>query len=257
MEATKSQLLADWDRLATTALERADALLNATDLGHQSEPTFWVRLSALTVMCRTVNHFAALRLLLENEFIVEARTLVRCCYENLFWMGGLKEDGPAFLEKMEADNVHSKRALGRELLKWWKKHGQSDETLAKLEAFLAEVNDKPGKKIGNQEAALAAGLGSAYTLYRVLSGDAAHPSAVSLSRHTRNEENGSLTVSAPTIWTDSTEDAETMEFACTALLSVCIAMNEIVGNEKDPVFTQLAREHGRLSDLGRGLARAD
>lgn len=100
-------MLSRWAALAQELIEAADALFAGTDLGDESNPLHTVGLSALTVMCRTANQFAAFRLLMENGFIVEARTMTRCCYENLFWLGGLKEKGTEFLRQMDAAHTQS------------------------------------------------------------------------------------------------------------------------------------------------------
>ena len=87
---------------AQQLVEAAESyLFDATDLGGSSDPQHQVKISALCIMCRSTNHFAAFRLLMENGFVVEARTLVRSCYENLFWLGGLNEKGAGFLAQME------------------------------------------------------------------------------------------------------------------------------------------------------------
>lgn len=249
MPVSKEALIDQWDALAGKALESAEKLLQESELGHQSNPHFWVRLSTLAVMCRTVNHFAAFRMLMANGFIVEARTMARCCYENLFWIGGLKDKGAAFLTQMKADNVASKKALGHELLAWSKKNGGSSNSQEKLETFIDELKGKPGKKIGHQEEAISAGLSAAYTIYRILSGDAAHPSAVSISRHVRDEVDGSITISGPSLWTDEMENLETWQLGCGAFISVCIGSNEVLGNEKSPGLSSLSTEHGLLSEL--------
>ncbi|MBW7965524.1 hypothetical protein [Bradyrhizobium sp. BR 10261] len=39
-------------------------------------------------------------ILLDAKQIVEARTIARCCLENLYWIVGLAEDGDNFVEQM-------------------------------------------------------------------------------------------------------------------------------------------------------------
>jgi len=45
-----------------------------------------------------------------NDLIVEARILVRCCYENAFWIVGLNAEGDKFAEKMLQADVKSRQA---------------------------------------------------------------------------------------------------------------------------------------------------
>jgi hypothetical protein len=75
-----------------------------------------------------------------------------------------------------------KRASG--LLEWSKQQSQKFDFSESLEAFRA-VKERHGKPdaITHKGAADDGGVGGAYIIYRELSGDAAHPSATSLSRH--------------------------------------------------------------------------
>jgi Family of unknown function (DUF5677) len=41
------------------------------------------------LMSRTLSNFRGVFTLIENGLVVEARILVRCCFENTFWMAGL------------------------------------------------------------------------------------------------------------------------------------------------------------------------
>ena len=65
-------------------------------------------------------------------------------------------------------------------------------------------------------------------MYGQLSADAAHPSAESLSRHMQRESDGSLTLvaNAPT---DHAEMLQTQEFACSLMMGVIVATNQILG----------------------------
>jgi hypothetical protein len=233
MAVMKEELLERWAVLAQELIEAADILVETADLGDQSDPQHLVRMSAMSVMCRSVNQFAALRLLVENGFIVEARTMIRCCYENLFWLGGIKEKGLEFLKQMEAAHIQSSRALGNDLLKWWKSQGDFEDTSEKVETFIESMKGKPSSKINNETEARDAGLGAAYVVYRALSNDAAHPSAKSLSRHVRHEPDGSVTVCGDPLWADDEEDLDTWDLGCGVLLMVCIGTNEVIKSEKN------------------------
>ena len=98
-------------------------------------------------------------------------------------------------------------------------------------------------------------LKDAYVIYGQLSSDAAHPSAESLSRYiTRNkvsEEESVLTVNAlpeP----EYAEVLQTLEFACSALLGICVGANQIIGGlpsgkKLEPMFEEfLALRKGNV-----------
>jgi hypothetical protein len=116
----------------------------------------------------------------------------------------------------------------------------------KLEAFIEGLKDKASSKINNEVEAQGAGLGAAYVMYRVLSNDAAHPSAKSLSRHVRHDADGGVTVCGDSQWEDDEEDLETWELGCGVLLMVRIGANEVLKSEKSK----------KLGDCLRGVCIA-
>ncbi|WP_425988610.1 DUF5677 domain-containing protein [Afipia sp. DC4300-2b1] len=46
---------------------------------------------AATLFCRSLTHFKTIPILLKEGLIVEARTIVRNCFENAFWLAALAE----------------------------------------------------------------------------------------------------------------------------------------------------------------------
>jgi hypothetical protein len=76
------------------------------------------KIIALAVLSRSLGHFKAIFRLLETGSIVEARTLTRCIFENLFVQGGLAEDGDNFVQKMVEDAAKSRQSRGTWVLGW-------------------------------------------------------------------------------------------------------------------------------------------
>jgi hypothetical protein len=188
---------------------------------------------ALTLLARTLGHFQATAQLLGSKHVVEARTLTRCCWENLFWIAALSKKGDEFVKAMELDDAANRMKRANNLLQWARTQDQPLDFLEKLEAFHTGVKEKHGKvgAIRHEQAAKDGGVGDGYQIYRELSSDAAHPSAVSLSRHVTwsGPESGQIfTVHAlPTL--DAREIEDTLEVLCSAMLGVIVAANEITG----------------------------
>ncbi len=78
---------------------------------------------ALNLLCRSLSNFRAAVLLVQQSHVMEARVLVRCLYENLLWMGALRERGSAFVQDMIQDEAFNRKALGELTLKMSSKHG--------------------------------------------------------------------------------------------------------------------------------------
>jgi hypothetical protein len=85
--------------------------------------------------------------------------------------------------------------------------------------------------ITHKNAADDGGVGPAYIIYRELSGDSAHPSATSLSRHVTWDGEGDdarFTVHALPLQ-EPLGAPDALELACNPLLGVCVAANQILG----------------------------
>jgi len=67
------------------------------------------KLLALGLLCRTLSNFKGAVRLVEERLLVEARVLTRCCFENLFMIGGLYSQGLEFAKAIKADDVAGRR----------------------------------------------------------------------------------------------------------------------------------------------------
>lgn len=222
-----------WLDLAHRLYEKGKAIFDQADVLEGVAGTRDPKVVALTLLARTMGNFQAGILLLENGHVVEARTMARCCYENLFWIAALAKSGEAFVQTMELDDAASRMKRATGLLEWTKAQSQKfdfAETLANFHSGLKIKHGKPST-ISQKTAADDGGVGGAYIIYRELSGDAAHPSATSLSRHVSWDGDGDdarYTLHALPI-EESFAVEDTLELACNPLLGVCIAANDILG----------------------------
>jgi hypothetical protein len=189
---------------------------------------------------------------LEKDFVVEARTLVRCCYENLFWIASLNADGPRLIEQMIMADATHRIKRGNALLEWARTSG-GQPLESGLDAFLQKLESETPKKgdVNLFEAAKSGNISAGYIIYRVLSTDAAHPSAVSLGRHLQYDDSEppqKLTfLGMPRV--DSHEESQTAEFGFSALLTVALLANKIVGGTE--VGDALADLHTEFQSLSK------
>jgi hypothetical protein len=68
------------------------------------------RVMASCVLARTLSNLLAVRALVSERHIVEARTITRRCYENSFWIQGLVDGGDDFVREMRRDEAASFRS---------------------------------------------------------------------------------------------------------------------------------------------------
>lgn len=233
-----------WIELGEKIDTLAKKLFSEADLTKSNLGTADPKLIAVALLCRTIGHFQCAIGLAQQGFIVEARVLTRCCYENLIWMDGLAAKGTAFVKEITGHDIASRQKRGKDILEWAAKQPSKPAYAEALEAHLTKLaadydkikdkeNPKDKPKMINFKTTAAAGvLKDSYIIYGQLSSDAAHPSAESLSRHTvRNKVSDDETeitiLGDPKVRAD--ELNQTLEFACGAYVGVCVGMNQILG----------------------------
>lgn len=250
-EMTGGKFTDEWLGLRADHLLICEGVVQQANFAEEDKNASDPKVVALTLMCRTANNFAAMRLLIENDFMLEARTMARCAYENLFWVGGLTGNGAEFVKQMVKADATSRLKRGSKLLEWAKRQQSPNDFEGPLKTFLDSLKAKTELGDISYKAAVEAGkIGDGYIIYRVLSADSAHPSATSLSRHLEYDEASDLSVltfrGMPLV--EVGEVDETLEFGCSALLGVCVGTNKLVGGTK--AGRGLPRMFDRYKDLG-------
>jgi len=218
-----------WIELAETLGQLGCDILDGKSLTHTSKGFLEPKVLAIVLMSRALSNFKGAITLLTNNLIVEARVLVRCCYENAFWIVGLNTEGDKFAEKMLHADVRSKRTRAEFL---FSREGVklSADIEKKLRSQMRAMKKKYPKTrpLNPQEVALDGVLRDAYLVYSQLSADAAHPSLESLNRHiVRLPNNERILDVVPAL--KELEVLQTWDFVCNAMLATCASVNEILG----------------------------
>ena len=241
-----------WDALVQRLYAKGVDIFDAADPPLTDAGPRDPKVVALTLLARTLRTAQAADRLLQDDFVVEARTLTRTILENLFFSAALSKKGEAFVAELELDDITVRRKRAKGLLEFFEKQGESAEQHARLKAYREELWERHGKtaEIKMVEAALVGGVSDAFIAYRELSTDAAHPSAASLSLHiVTNEDPGEapFSVTASPVL-DLTEPADTLELLCMAVLGVIVAVDEVLGGVGvgEPLSV-LARDYAALS----------
>ena len=87
----------------------ANAEIRVTERGKTD-----VTILAAALLARTLSNARGALVLIGADRIVEARTMVRCCFENQFWIAGLAADGDGFADRMLQDEIIRQRQKARE-----------------------------------------------------------------------------------------------------------------------------------------------
>jgi hypothetical protein len=242
-----------WLSLADRLYEKGKAIFDHSDRRESEVGTNDPQVVALTLLARTMGNFQALVLLLEHNHIVEARTLARCCWENFFWISALAKKGDKFIEEMILDDAASRKKRAKGLLEWTCEQDKELEFTPNLQSFYEDLKKEQPKAalITHKKTAEDGTIKHGYLVYAELSNDAAHPSTTSLSRHvTSGGDEAGFTVHARPV-NEPGEADDTLELACSALLGVCVAANEVVDG------TEGGERLLALSEVFRALSEAN
>jgi len=240
------------EKLRRTGLDiLATAQVLVTEKGFADE-----KVLALTLLARTLSNLKTTLLLLREKQIVEARTIARCCYENLYWVIALAEEGAAFVRKMQQDEITHRKQRGQFMF---------DNGIALEAGFDEQLRDwlrnankafAKAQVLYPKQVAAISDIGRSYIFYSQLSSDAAHPSVTALNRYVipdTADEVGGIDVD-PVVQDKEVE--ETLELLCQAVMGVCVAVNEVLGGTKGAsALNGLADEHIKAGEL-RALATA-
>jgi hypothetical protein len=197
---------------------------------------------ALALLCRTMGNFKGTVQLVESKMLVEARVLARCCFENLFIIGGMHKVGAPFIEKMKADDRAGRKARLKFVME---NEGYfqalSDETREEMEKAKEVLSSfEKGSYLKFKEASQVGPSKEVYLAYIQYSGDAAHPTMTALFRHFQREEDGFVFDVAPEPKDHQLD--ETLHLACLAILSVMVIANEMLGTGMGAKLVELNTE---------------
>jgi hypothetical protein len=207
---------------------------------------------AIMLMSRTLSNFRGVFLLIDAGLLVEARVLVRCCFENAFWIAGLHTEGDAFARKMLQDEMRSRKARGELVLSRNFELSEEVEKRLRLQLRAMKKIALEPKSLDPKQVALNGVLRDGYLIYTQLSADSTHPTVSSLHRHVGRAENEeeSLIDVVPT--PKEHELLQTWDWACNAMLGACTGVNEILGGTPAGLSLEaIADRYQALASRGR------
>jgi hypothetical protein len=154
------------DRLEKTAIRMFEELELPTS---ERKETY-----AVTLLARTVSNFNGVMVLLNNTLVVEARTLMRCCWEDAFYLAGIAKRGEGFVEEMLTGDLTTRRAFGERLFQQ-NLVERGNEAEDHLRQFLKTLKETKGKSRTPKDIADSGPMTDGYIIYMTVSDDAAHP----------------------------------------------------------------------------------
>jgi hypothetical protein len=209
-------------------LKAAEQLISACKLTATARGMLDPKVLAYLLLCRTIVNFEGMLLLAKHRLVVEARTLARCCVENVFLAGGLNEQGDVFADKMKADDDAGRQ----QRLKFAQSTSNIFDSLEpEMQSAVASFLDRATKSnlLSPKSASAASAFKTAYLAYSQFSGDAAHPSLTALARHWRRAEDRTVEVVVrPDV--NQAELDQTLLFAGMAVLGLLGVIDQMFGH---------------------------
>ena len=189
------------------------------------------KILALALLARTYMNLKGVIAVAREGLVVEARTLARSCFENLFLIPNLIEKGDEFVKAMYDHERRSIRSQSEFLLEDLDDLDPfAAEMATRLRARLRAIKDlSPNAKLLHvKDVASGTELKRAYLFYSQLSADAAHPTIRALRRHLiLIVENGERVLGLDVHPVErGAEVADTLNIACNAVLGVCVGVNQ-------------------------------
>ena len=190
------------------------------------------QLLAVALLSRTASNLKGVIILCDHRRIIEARTIARSCFENLYWITALAKDGEQFVKRMEEDEMKRRRQRGQTIF-------ESQVALeADVEARLREwmkntkVAYDKSETLNPKDVSKGGSIANTYVFYGMLSVDA-HPSVTSLNRYVSADDQHNITdlVIEPNV--SDAEIVDTLHLGCLAALGVCTGANDILGGTSD------------------------
>ena len=240
---------ADWFPYAEKLNRTAQRLLLSTSVTVNS--SFDAKLFARLLFTRVLSNFQGAVLLSERGMIVEARTLARSCLESTFCLAATAKGDSEFLHEMFLEDMNSRKKLANWLLR--RDHllehveGAAEnrlrEFVGNLDKDLAKFSPR-----GIEDMAKRGDIHNMYLYYRILSGEAAHPTFTALMRYIGDE--GDQT-NLPILWgpdcgTEKIRD--TVGWSCLFLILACDAINKVHKNsEAEQELAQHFDEYKRIA----------
>jgi hypothetical protein len=195
----------------------------------------------LVLLCRSISNFQGALTMARLDQAIESRTLVRSCWENLFLVDRLLQEGAAFVKTMRSHEAWGGISLGETSLKHPAvadtPQGQTVRGLINRE----RVKFPKPKQIKVSDTAKG-DIEKMYPAYAMLSHDAAHPSITALKRHIGPDRDRRLTLDVAPPFKPN-ERLATLDMACDVLLGACLGVSQLLGgtSQNDALRTLFER----------------
>lgn len=246
-------LKARWRSLSDRLVPVGAQLFAATSIQVTEEGSADVRVLALMLLARTLSNIRATLSLIDGNYIVEAKTISRCVYENSYWVGALVREGDAFREAMVHHEMKHKRMRAKTIFETAEEF-RGSEVAGKLRQWMREHKEYEDSPTLDPKAVANRAQNQSYMFYQHLSWDA-HPSIQTLNRYYLAPDRDGVPGidAAPAVAEE--EVVEMLNLMCLAAIGVFLGVRDLVGTAAP--IEAIAQDYQELTNLtGRAAGAA-
>jgi len=243
----ETALKTDWLDFAKRLRPVGMGIFGATPIKITEQGSADIRIIALMLLARTLSNLRAAIALTEGGFIVEAKVIARCCFENSYWVGALVKEGDKFRTSMVQHEMKHKRMRAQTIFSTTATTGGLEGAISdKLRQWMRDHKQYEDSPTLDPKAVCERAENESYMFYQHLSWDA-HPSIETMNRYFEPPDaNGAPGIDvSPTV-----RDAEVIEMLnlmCLAVIGVFLGVGELLGQDNAPTG-KMAAEYKALTE---------
>jgi hypothetical protein len=241
----ETELKAKWLDLSKRLRPVGMGIFGGTKVKVTEQGSADIRVLALMLLARTLSNLKAALALTEGGFVVEAKVIARCCFENSYWVGALLREGDKFRRSMVQHEMKHKRMRAQTIFSTT--GGLRGEIGDKLRQWMRDHKQYEDSPTLDPKAVCERAENESYMFYQHLSWDA-HPSIETLNRYYEPPDaDGAPGIDVEPVVRDA-EVIETLNLMCLAVIGVFLGVAELLGQDNTPTG-MIAAEYKALTEL--------
>jgi len=208
-----------------------------------------VKVLGLMLLARTLSNLKGTLTLVDGGFIVEAKTIARCCFENSYWAGALVKERDTFRTAMVQHEMKHKRMRAQTIFATTE--GLGGEIGGKLRGWMREHKQCEEAPTLDPKGVCERAENESYMFYQHLSWDA-HPSIETLNRYYIAPDGDGIPGINVNPVVRPAEVVEMLNLMCLAVLGVFFGVGDLLGQDDSPLGA-MAAEYQELTEMSADM----
>ena len=240
----ETELKAKWLDFAKRLRPVGMGIFSGTSVKITEQGSADIRIIGLMLLARTLSNLKAAIALTEGGFIVEAKVIARCCFENSYWVGALLKEGDKFRTSMVQHEMKHKRMRAQTIFSTTS--GLKGEIGDRLRQWMRDHKQYEDSPTLDPHAVCERAENKSYMFYQHLSWDG-HPSIETLNRYYEPPDaDGAPGIDVDPVVRDA-EVIEMLNLMCLAVIGIFLGVADLLGQDNTPT-SRMAAEYQALTE---------